>query len=160
MLHYLPNLYTFANSLHYLQDISDHTPLCPSNIWAHVLQLPIVHVLAPPWIDSRCSLQNIYLVSCWPNTSRKLLVGCIMWDLPNLIFSCYLLQISDHRCGHRFAILHLKSLQDLNYILTLPKENLPRCLPNFQPQEVMYHANVLQRKLIFHICLASCNELL
>ena len=37
-----------------------------------------------PCIDSRCSLQNIYLAWCWPNTSRNLLVACTSWDPPTL----------------------------------------------------------------------------
>lgn len=77
-----------------------------------------------------------------------------------VLYSLYLLQILDHGCGHRLAVLHLKPLKDLNDILKLPKENLPWFLPTLQTQEVMHHANVFHLKLSCHVFFASCNELL
>lgn len=85
-LHFLPNqsLHTLAISLHCLRHIWVHIQLYPLGISTHALLLSNVHVWAQPCTNSKCSLQSIYPIWCWLDTSRIRSFVCTSWDPPNL----------------------------------------------------------------------------
>ena len=69
-------------SLHLPTYNPNHNPLSPTSTAKCVLQQPSALSWAHTWTGSSCWLQNIYLVWCWPNTSRNQSTVYTMWGLP------------------------------------------------------------------------------
>ena len=94
--------------------------------------------------------------------TAKLISGLVFYSRVHQLslWSMKLLPIGDHGCWHRFAISHLKSLQNIYNISSLPQENMSIFLSNLHPQLIMHQSKVCHLELWSKILLARINQVL